>query len=65
MIALKPILGAYLEQHVCKVRVGKLEVSLVVELEQRWAVRVFFLQVNVMHFRLFGGVPTLFANVHL
>lgn len=66
MIAMNPIyLGAYLEQHVCKVRVGELEVPLVVELEQRGAVRVFLLQVNVVHFRLLGGVSALLANVHL
>jgi len=40
-------------------------VSFVVEFEQRWAVRVFLLQMNVVYFGLVGRVTALFANVHL
>jgi len=65
MIAMNPILGAYLKQHVRKIWVGEFEVSFVVEFEQRRAVRVFLLQMNVVYFGLVGRVTALFAHVHL
>lgn len=45
--------------------VGELEVSLVVELEQRGGVGVLLLEVHVVLLRFRGGVAALFANVHL
>lgn len=53
------------EQVVRKLRVGELEVALVVELEQGRRVRVLLLQVQVVHFRLVRRVAALLAHVHL
>ena len=39
--------------------------SLVVELEQRWTVRVVFLQVKVVDLGLGGRVSAVLADVHL
>lgn len=58
-------LRAHLEQHVGEVAVGELEVSLVVELEQRRAVRVLVLQVQVVNLGLLRRVTAFLAHVHL
>lgn len=53
------------QQVVCELRVGELEVTLVVELQQGWRVGMLVLQVDVVDFGLVGGVPALLAHVHL
>lgn len=53
------------EQVVRERRIVKLEVPLVVELEQRGRVGMLLLQVHVVHLRLVGRVATLLAHVHL
>lgn len=53
------------EQVVCKLRIGKLEVALVVELEKGRRVGVLLLQVQVVYFRFVGRVAALLAYVHL
>jgi hypothetical protein len=53
-----------LEQHVCEIRIRKLEVSLVVEFEQGRTVGVFLFQVKVVDFGLAGRVSALLAHVH-
>ena len=64
IIFLGPVL-VDLEKHARKVGVVKLEVSLVVELEEGGAVGVVILQVDVMKFRLLRGEAAVFADVHL
>lgn len=58
-------LCAHLEQHVGEIAVGELEMSLIVELQQRRAVRVLIFQVKVMNLRLLRRVTTFLAHVHL
>lgn len=53
------------EQVVRKLRIGKLEVALVVELEQGRRVGVLLLQVQVVDLRFVRRVATLLADVHL
>lgn len=53
------------EQVVRELRVGELEVALVVELEKGRRVGVLVLQVDVVDFRLVRGVSALFTHVHL
>lgn len=53
------------QQVVGELRVGELEVALVVELEQGGRVGVFFLEVQVVDLRFVGGVAALLAHVHL
>ena len=60
-----PLLGAALQQHAGKVAVVKLEVSLVVELEEGGAVGVLLLQVQVVDLGLGRRVPAVLAHVHL
>ena len=57
--------GAALEQHACKVAVVEFEVSLVVELEERGAVGVVLLEVEVVELWLRCGVSTVLTNIHL
>jgi len=61
----KQPLSAAGEEHVGKVAVAELEVSLVVELEEGGGEGVLLLQVDVVHFRLLRGVPAIFAHVYL
>lgn len=57
--------GQLAQQLVCERRVVELEVSLVVELEQRGRVGVLLLEVHVVLLRLRRGVAALLAHVHL
>jgi len=57
--------GAALEQHACKVAVVEFEVSLVVELEERGAVGVVLLEVEVVELWLGCGVSAVLTNIHL
>lgn len=53
------------EEDVCEVGVVELEVSLIVELEERGAVGVVVLEVHVVALRLARGVAALLTHVHL
>lgn len=53
------------EQIVSELWVGELEVTLVVELEQRRRKRMIVLQMQIVHLRFAGGVAALLAHVHL
>ena len=64
IIFLGPVL-VDLEKHARKVGVVKLEVSLVVELEEGGAVRVVLLQVDVVQLRLLRREAAVLADVHL
>lgn len=54
-----------LKQHVGKVWVCEFEVSLIIELQQRRAIWMFFFEMNIVYFRFVGGVSAFFTNVHL
>ena len=54
-----------MEEHAGKAGVVELEVPLVVELEECWAVRVVLLEVEVVQLRLLRGVATVFTNIDL
>lgn len=56
---------AHLEQHIGEVTIGELEVPLVVELQQRRAIRMLLLQMKIMHLRLVRRVSAFFTDVHL
>ena len=58
-------LGINLEEQACKVGVGELEVTLVIELEQCRTVGMLVLQVQVVDLGLGGGVAAVLAHVHL
>jgi len=58
-------LGVDLQQHRGKVRVGELEVSLVVELEECRRERVVLLQVEVVDLGLLCRGTAVLADIHL
>lgn len=54
-----------MKQHIGEVTIGEFEVTFVVKLEQRRAVRMFGLQMDVVYLRLVRRVATFLAHVHL
>ena len=57
--------GVDLEQHTGKTGIVELKVTFVIELQKSRAIRVLLLQVQVVDFRLFGSVATIFADIDL
>lgn len=53
------------EEDVCEVGIVELEMSLIVELEERGAVGVVVLEVHVVALRLARGMAALLAHIHL
>ena len=54
-----------LKKHACKIRIGELEMSLIIEFQECRTVRVIILEVQIVHFRFSGGMTTILTNVNL